>query len=338
MSKHGRVVTQRDIARESGVSQQLVSAVLRGGGSARCSSSTRLKVEAAMSRLGYRPNRLARHLHGGRHGAYGLLVWSVHFIAPPLLKALLEEAKRRGLLLLIENLPSSGSGGLTLLEEDCVDGLLVFEDLPGSVTERIDGCGLACAWVNTNRGGLPGSVVFDESSAVSSLVSAMLARGRRRIGFVGNALPGRPGHYSELERLSSLRGHLSSSGLPPPPVLRFRHTHPARCSEEMAESARRFLLDRPDLDGLVLQGDLLAPSLYEGARRAGRRVGGDLSVCSFNDSDLASLLWPGLSSLAVDPVALAARVFDRLEALSAGRGAELKPLVVSYTLSERDSI
>ncbi len=68
----GGVVTMADVARESGVSAMTVSNVINGRPGV--SDETRLRVLAAVSKLGYQVNLVARHLRAGRTGAVGLIV------------------------------------------------------------------------------------------------------------------------------------------------------------------------------------------------------------------------------------------------------------------------
>src|SRR5580704_2616877 len=67
-----RPVGIREVAAEAGVSITTVSHALNGKG--RISETTRLHVQEAAKRLGYRPNSVARNLAGGRTGLIGLAV------------------------------------------------------------------------------------------------------------------------------------------------------------------------------------------------------------------------------------------------------------------------
>lgn len=66
------MATLHDVARVAGVSTATVSRVLSQPG--RVSASTCLRVQAAVDALGYRPNRAAALLRSGRTGSIGLLV------------------------------------------------------------------------------------------------------------------------------------------------------------------------------------------------------------------------------------------------------------------------
>ncbi len=67
-----RAVTQADVAREAGVSRQLVSLVVQND--RHVSEKRRTAVLEAMKRLGYRPNWAAQSLASKKTGTYGLLV------------------------------------------------------------------------------------------------------------------------------------------------------------------------------------------------------------------------------------------------------------------------
>ena len=64
-------ITLKDIAREAGVSIYAVSHILRGD--TRYNLQTAARVKAVAERLGYRPNRQAQVLRGGKSGVIGMI-------------------------------------------------------------------------------------------------------------------------------------------------------------------------------------------------------------------------------------------------------------------------
>ena len=67
-------VSMQDIAKAAGVSPQTVSRVANGSDAVK--PATRQRVEAAMERLGYRPNYAARALKHGRFQDIGVVMFN----------------------------------------------------------------------------------------------------------------------------------------------------------------------------------------------------------------------------------------------------------------------
>ena len=67
-------VSMQDIAKAAGVSPQTVSRVANGSDAVK--PETRQRVEAAMERLGYRPNYAARALKHGRFQDIGVVMFN----------------------------------------------------------------------------------------------------------------------------------------------------------------------------------------------------------------------------------------------------------------------
>src|ERR1700756_5057228 len=90
-----------DVAKLAGVSHQTVSRVLNDHPNVR--EQTRMRVQAAINELGYRPNRAARVLVTGTSQVIGVVSRSSTLYGPSAtLSALAEEAVRRGFTVNVE--------------------------------------------------------------------------------------------------------------------------------------------------------------------------------------------------------------------------------------------
>jgi LacI family repressor for deo operon, udp, cdd, tsx, nupC, and nupG len=108
-------VTLRDVARHAGVSTRTVSNVVNGF--PHISPAMRVKVEAALSELNYRPNLLARSLRQGRTGIITLLVPEIAVTYfSELAHEVVEQASERGCTVMIDE-----TGGAPDRERELLD-------------------------------------------------------------------------------------------------------------------------------------------------------------------------------------------------------------------------
>lgn len=113
-----------DVAREAGVSQQTVSRVANG--LSNVNEDTRLRVQAAMAKLGFRPNFAGRSLRSGQYNSVGLCLYDVReFGNLATLDGILSAAREHGY-------------AITMIEN--VDDNLSLKDVSHKITELpVDG-------------------------------------------------------------------------------------------------------------------------------------------------------------------------------------------------------
>nr|WP_310794812.1 LacI family DNA-binding transcriptional regulator [Streptomyces sp. TLI_171] len=210
--------TLHDVARESGVSAKTVSRVLNGEGPV--AAATRERVLAAVERLGFRPNLMARSIRtGGPDSTVGLVLPD---LGNPFFGALaggVEEAVRaRGLTVLL-----GCSGGDPGREAEVVGAFLARRTSALLVVPAGGGEALGAAraagvpLVFLDRPG-PGAdcVVSSNREGAREGVAHLLGTGHRRVGFLGD-LPA--SLYTRRERLAGYRDALAAAGLPEDPAL-----------------------------------------------------------------------------------------------------------------------
>src|SRR4051794_15803777 len=124
-----RRVSMSDVARRAGVSGQTVSRVANA--SPRVDPATRIRVEAAMADLGYRPHRAARALRTGRTQTIGIVVSSLANVGNSrMLQAVADAASPRGYALIVVTLRAEDPIGAAFerLREQGVDGVVVLNE------------------------------------------------------------------------------------------------------------------------------------------------------------------------------------------------------------------
>jgi LacI family transcriptional regulator len=345
-SSKSKPVTATHIARLVGVAQSTVSAILAGNpqgkGNVRYSTATRDQVLTVAQRLGYRPNRAARSLLNGRHGAFGILVQNTTlFLWPEFLEGLTQALWSHGLSLSIFPLSpdetSDDPRALPIvLREDCVDGVIVFQDLPEKVATQLERAGLPVCWVNTNRRDGPTCITVDEIGGMEQAVRHLLQTGRRKIGFIGTS---RKHHFSEADRRDGVAAAAAALKLETPHLCvleKYWYSGLAAHLEDVLAELDCILNEHCDCDGWVLATDDIAALFVRAALRRGLRIPQDLAVVAVEDRGLGTFLTPSLTTLQVPRKEMGAAAVTLLNDLTNGKQAK-RPLVFKQSLCVRES-
>ncbi|MDP9400127.1 MAG: LacI family transcriptional regulator, partial [Actinomycetota bacterium] len=203
--------TIAEVAMSAGVGVGTVSRVLNDSPEVR--PATRLRVLAAIDDLGYRPNRAARALAGGRTRTIGVL--APFFTQPSAVERLRGVAEvlatsAHDLVLLDVASPAQRDDHVRrLLAAGPVDGLLVLSlPLPPRVRREVPvvlvdsrAPGVAGVWVDDVRGG-------------RLAAEHLLDLGHRRVAFVGDEAPEGSGFTSSAHRLEGFADALAGAGAP----------------------------------------------------------------------------------------------------------------------------
>jgi DNA-binding LacI/PurR family transcriptional regulator len=296
-SSRGRGPTIRDVARHAGVSVATVSRVINN--SPLVVETTRARVQAAVDELGYRLNATARNLSIGRAMAVGVVV--PFFTAPSVIERLRGVVERLGrgerrqydLMLFDVEAPEQRDGALRdLARRDRVAGLLIIS-LPVSDREvaALERDGMPAVLVDTFHPRLP-RVMIDNVHGGELAGRHLLAKGHRRIGFVGD-LPTNPyGFTSSEDRRSGFVAALERAGVEHDLGLERFGTHGRREAGLLTES----LLALPDPPSAIFAAsDLQAIGALQAAERLGARVPDDVAVIGFDDIDMAEIV--GLTTI-----------------------------------------
>jgi LacI family repressor for deo operon, udp, cdd, tsx, nupC, and nupG len=304
--------TIADVARRAGVSPAAVSFTVndRPG----VSDETRDRIRSAAQELGWRPSASARALTESRARAIGLILhrdpaaleMDAFFVR--FLSGIERALASRDCALLLQLLPAGTAdrGAYErLAAAGRVDGFLLTDiehgdprldvltaaDMPAVIAGRPDEpCPFP--WIETEHG--PGM-----AAAARHLVEL----GHTRIGFFGAA--------AELRFVQERERHWRGALEAPGPVA---YDDPAPLLDAASPSSSS---SAAPLTAVACTSDALALSLISAARERGLRVPDDLSVTGFDDSPLAQLSSPALTSVRIDyadyGAAAAAALLDAIE-------------------------
>jgi DNA-binding LacI/PurR family transcriptional regulator len=195
-----RRVTQRDIARLAGVSQPTVSLVLnnRAEGDVRISPETRERVLRVIRETGYVADPVARRLAARFNRIFGVFTYEPAFPSGswdffyPFLLGIEEAAERIGCDLLLFTSAPVVNGRRRIFHQDnrlrLADGcILLGREIDAGELRRLneDGYRYVAIGRRDDAGGPVPYVGADYASAVGELVRLALARGHRRLGYLG---------------------------------------------------------------------------------------------------------------------------------------------------------
>jgi LacI family transcriptional regulator len=288
------MATIRDVAKEAGVSAATVSRYLNR--SIHLPAATGARIDAALARLNYRPNSLAKRLSLGSSETIGLVTPD---IANPffaiLAAAAEEEARQAGYSVLFTS--TGGEQEIEIenigrLAERHVDGLIVLVNRAddGSLRRLLDGR-RDVVLIDEDIPGAGVTKVFVENEAGAHAATRhLIEAGHARIGHIG----GPDGLFSCHERFAGFRRAMAEAGLPVEADLVTFGAY----ERAAGEAAVRRLMMLPEPPTAVFTGsDYIATGVLAGLRQLGLSVPRDLSLASFDDMPFADLLDPPITTV-----------------------------------------
>ena len=330
--------TVADVARLAGVSPMTVSRVVNHEPIVQ--SATRERVLTAIQQLGYVPNQAARNLVIGQQCRIALLYSnpSAAYLSE-LLMGCLAEASARDVQLVVEQCTGADTADsiAARLTAHRIDAVLLPPPLcddPVLLT-RLQSAGLPLVQIAT---GSPASTVhavtIDEEGAAHAMTARLIGLGHRRIGFIaGNA-----NQTASALRRAGYKRALDEAGLTPDPALIAPGDYSYRSGLAAAEA---LLAVAPPPTAIFAANDDMAAAALAVAHRHKLEVPGQISVCGFDDTAMATTIWPELTTIH-QPVADMARLGVRLltEAVrerSAGGEPAARHEQLAYALVARAS-
>lgn len=297
-------VTSIDVARAAGVSQSTVSLVLSGKGEGRVAAATAESVRAAADALGYQPNVAARTLKSGSSNTVGLVVPDItNPVFGLVLRGAQQAAREAGYtVVLVDVSRGDGEEEIRALRAAFVDGLLIFALTP---PPSALGPGAPPLVLMDMPGGEVPSVTLDLKGGVQAAMEHLLALGHRRIAHLRADVA----TSTFVARANAWARALRAAGVDPADDL----VAGSAFSHVAARASGRELLARdPRPTAVLCDDDTLAGGLLLAAREAGIAVPRELSVVGFDDSPLAELLEPPLTTIRFDVPGFGARAFGVL--------------------------
>jgi LacI family transcriptional regulator len=279
-----------DVAHEAGVAISTVSRVING--SDEVSPATRERVEAAIEKLKFRPQRTARTL--AQQQTHSLAVAMPSFTSlffVEVLKGVKDELREHDIDLLLCNLGSTAPYDTLerFLNRGAVDALMIIS-LP--IDDRLEGelskLHAPIVLVGSQRDVFD-SYYWDEVAGAENAVTHLTGLGHRRIGFIA----AQSWDPNVERRIQGYRQALEAAGIPfdPDLVVTGETTKHAGFSEEAGTEAMQQLLALDDpITAVCASADVQAYGAWAALRDAGLDVPKDMSIVGYDNLKLSRYL------------------------------------------------
>ena len=289
-------VTIKDVSREAGVSIKTVSRVLNN--ERYVGQETRERVRAAVSALNFRPSAAARSLAGKRSYQIALICDNPSpYYVYEMQSGIRDRCVVDGVRMIAQPYDRDSSTLLddveNLVDATNVDGLI----LTPPVTEYAPVLDLLARrrvkFVRVSPGDnvdLTASSFIDNRRAARAMTEHLIALGHRRIGFVR----GHPDYPTSTQRFDGYAAGLAAAGIAVDAALvregRFDFASGSRAAEALLD-----LTHSPT--AIFASSDDMAAGVLAAAHARGVAVPSALSVAGFDDTALASVVWPPLTTI-----------------------------------------
>nr|WP_315214283.1 LacI family DNA-binding transcriptional regulator [uncultured Duganella sp.] len=325
------------MARVAGVSAMTVSRVMNGN--SHVSDATRDKVTAAIASLNYQVNFAARAARVGTLGV-GLLYSnpSSAYMSAFLVGAMDQCSQSGGQLILerCDDLRSQRSAIARLIANGA-DGILVPPPLcdSKSALKQLDQIGMPTVAIATGRPVAGVSAVrIDDYEGAMAMMRYLLGRGHKDIAFI----QGDPLHTPALLRYKAYQDAMAEAGLA---VLPERVAPGLFTYRSGLTAARQLLAHKTRPSAIFAANDDMAAAVVAVAHGLHLQVPEDLVVCGFDDTPVATTVWPELTTIH-QPISDMARaavdlLIDQIRRRRAGDPAPVQHKLLPFTLITRES-
>lgn len=329
-------ITLIDVAKHAGVSPMTVSRVLNNLSIVK--SETREKVLSSVAELNYSPNQAARSLASGRTTRICLLYGnpSSAYLGELLIGAL-EAVGKLGFQLIVNRVPEDIAP--EVLRKDLHstwDGLIIpapISDVNG-IRRLLDAEGFPSVYLGSvGVKGRAHELGIDDFQASKDMTDFLISLGHKRIGYI----QGHPNHKISALRQAGFEESVGAAGLSYGGDL----MTPGFFTYRSGIEAGLQLLKAPNPPTAIFaSNDDMAAGVLAAASELGLKVPRDVSVVGFDDSPIATTVWPNLTTVR-QPLSEMTEQAVRLlsEIIGEGRGGSIakQSTILDYSLIKRES-
>ncbi|WP_010096166.1 catabolite control protein A [Ornithinibacillus scapharcae] len=327
-------VTIYDVAREANVSMATVSRVVNGNPNVK--PTTRKKVLATIERLGYRPNAVARGLASKKTTTVGAIIPDISSIFfAELARGIEDIATMYKYNIILSNSDQNKDKELQLINtmlEKQVDGIIFMGgNISDEHVQQFSTASVPVVLAATYDGtdSIP-SVNIDYEAAAYEATKQLIDKGNKKIAFIS----GKEEYtINELKYQGYLRALKESSiNVVDEYVVNGDYTY-----DSGIQAVQRFmqLSDKPT--AVFAASDAIALGVIHGAQDLGFSVPEDIEVFGFDNTRLATMVRPTLSTVVQPMYDIGAVAMRLLTKFMNKEEVEEKKVILPHRLIERNS-
>lgn len=327
------MITIQDVAKAAGVSVATVSRVLNNHPSV--SEKTREKVQRTIDQLNYQPNLLGRNL---RRSETKMILVLLQNIANPfyskIVKGMEDVGYKNGYHIMICNTdsdPIKENAYLKLLKNRLVDGVVFMAPVISDeeLTEISKNyCVVQCCEYKEFAG--VSSVSIDNEAAAYKATQHLISQGHRRIGLIN----GNSGIISESQREKGYKRALQEAGIEIDSQLIMYDSYGYRGGQR---AAKYFLSIDKRPTAIFAVSDIIAIGAIKEIKEKGLSVPKDMAVVGFDDTGIASMYDPPLTTVAQPRYDLGRVTMEIMLERIRNNEAESKRVFLEHSLIIRES-
>lgn len=300
-----------DVARLAKVSISTVSRVINRR--ELVNEKTRERVESAIQKLGYQPNAFARGLMLRRSEIVGLVLPDLHGdFYSEIIRGANQRAREVGYNLVVSSTREADEGQSLLSaiqQRSLLDGVAVMvSELTDSVAEVMRTFRTPFVVLDDNIDGVPhDSVLIDQRHGALAMVRHLvITRGKRRLIFIG----GPETNFDTLARLDAVRAVLGEHKLHLRPSDVYHLDYQFDTANTLAKRHIHQWIG-PDC-AVFAANDEMAAGVIAAAAAEGIDIPRQLAVAGFDDTRVARMIRPALTTVRVPMARVGLEAIDLL--------------------------
>ncbi|WP_018415419.1 LacI family DNA-binding transcriptional regulator [Teredinibacter turnerae] len=328
-------ITLADVAELAGVSAITVSRVINNP--VKVSAGVRERVDHAIDRLGYIPNRSASTLASARSGIIGVIIPSLsNSVFTEVLRGIYDQTGPVGFQVLLADShysPLEEEKLVRTLLGQAPEGLIITGgDQTEATRKLLRSAAIPVVQIMESvEDPIHMNVGFSHRAAAFDMVKQLTQRGFQRLGFMGARMDTRAQQRLQGYRQAMMQSGLSDDGL----IV----TTPRPSSLAMGAELFRSLMAQSQghCEAIFCVNDDLALGALFECQRMHLAVPEKMAICGFNDMEAAARVNPPLSSVYVPRYDMGVQATQMVLASIAGDAPTETKVNCGYQLRMRES-